>query len=239
MSNQMIFQRYEMKYLLTQKQKNSILKVMEPYMKLDKYGRVTIRNIYFDTDTYQLIRHSLERPAYKEKLRLRSYQRLEAKDPVFVELKKKYQSVVYKRRLVLPWEQAMECLCCSKQLPLQSQIAAEINYFCAYYHKLSPTVFLSYEREAFYSLDGSDFRVTFDENILSRQMDLSLESEIYGTPLIDQEMSLMEIKTSGGIPLWMVRCLSENKIFKTSFSKYGTAYKKIIQYNYKGGLLYV
>lgn len=239
MSDQMIFKRYEMKYQLTQKQKMSILKVMEPYMKLDKYGRATIRNIYFDTESYQLIRRSLERPAYKEKLRLRSYGRPMAEDTVFVELKKKYQSVVYKRRLTLPQGQAMECLCSGKQLPVQSQIAKEINYFCSYYQKLSPTVFLSYEREAFYSLDGSDFRVTFDENILSRQMDLSLGSDIYGTQLIDQGMSLMEIKTSGGIPLWMVEYLTKNKIFKTSFSKYGTAYMKIIQDNYKGGLLHV
>lgn len=238
MSYQMIFKRYEMKYLLTQKQKASILKVMDEYMKLDKYGRVSIRNIYFDTDTYRLVRRSIERPTYKEKLRLRSYQQSTAEDPVFVELKKKYQSVVYKRRLVLPQAQAIECLCSGKKLPLQSQIAEEINYFCAYYHKLSPSVFLSYDREAFYSLDGSDFRVTFDENILSRQKDMSFESGIYGTPLIDEGMSLMEIKTSGGIPLWMSNYLSKNNIFKISFSKYGTAYQKTIQYNFQGGLLH-
>lgn len=107
MAYQATFKRYEIKYLLTQAQKEEILRAMAPYMKLDKYGRTTIRNIYFDTDSYRLIRRSLEKPAYKEKLRVRSYQTASGEDPVFVELKKKYQSVVYKRRLVLPERQIM------------------------------------------------------------------------------------------------------------------------------------
>ena len=107
MAYQATFQRYEIKYLLTQAQKEAILQAMAPYMKLDKYGRTTIRNIYFDTDSYRLIRRSLEKPAYKEKLRVRSYQTASGQAPVFVELKKKYKSVVYKRRLVLPEGQVM------------------------------------------------------------------------------------------------------------------------------------
>ncbi|MFR5070858.1 MAG: VTC domain-containing protein [Bianqueaceae bacterium] len=91
-----------------------------------------------------------------------------------------------------------------------------------------PAVFLSYEREAFYSRDGSDFRITFDDHILCRQEDLSLRSEVYGTPLLPEDMALMEIKCSGGIPLWMTHVLTENQIYKTSFSKYGTAYQNII-----------
>lgn len=59
-------------------------------------------------------------------------------------------------------------------------------------------MFLSYEREAYYSLDGSDFRVTFDENILYREEDLSLASPIYGKALLGKDETLMEIKTSGG-----------------------------------------
>lgn len=87
---------------------------------------------------------------------------------------------------------------------------------------------LSYEREVYYSKDGSDFRITFDENILCRQEDLSLESEIYGKPILPERWALMEIKCSGGIPLWMVRILSEEHIYKTPFSKYGTAYQNMI-----------
>lgn len=161
-------QRYEIKYLLGAREKEAVLQAMSPYMELDEYGRTTIRNVYFDTDSFRLIRRSLEKPAYKEKLRIRSYQPARPDDPVFVELKKKYQSVVYKRRVVLPEQEALQSFRENTPLPLQSQIADEIDYFRSYYSPLRPTAFLSYEREAFRMTDGSDFRVTFDENILCR-----------------------------------------------------------------------
>jgi len=111
---------------------------------------------------------------------------------------------------------------------MDTQISEEIDYFMDYYETLHPVVFLSYEREAFYSKDKSDFRVTFDDTILCRQEDLSLESEVYGTPLLPEGKVLMEIKCSGGIPLWMAHVLSAEHIYKTSFSKYGTAYQTMI-----------
>lgn len=229
MAYQATFKRYEIKYLLTPQQKRAILQAMKPYMKLDRYGRTVIRNIYFDTDSFRLIRRSLEKPAYKEKLRVRSYQTAVDDDLVFVELKKKYQSVVYKRRLTLSEAQAMNTFRYDLPLPVQSQIAEEIEYFRSYYTGLHPTVFLSYEREAFYSLDGGDFRVTFDENILYREYDLSLGSEVYGTPLLEEGQTLMEIKTAGGLPLWMSHALSRLRVFQTSFSKYGRAYQHMME----------
>ncbi len=235
MTYQMTFQRYEIKYLLTRQEKERLLRVMEPYMRLDDYGRSTIRNIYYDTDDHRLIRHSLEKPAYKEKLRVRSYRKVTPEDPVFVELKKKYDSVVYKRRLVLPEGQVMDSFRNEKPLPDRSQIGHEIEYFRKYYRPLHPTVFLSYEREAYYALDGGDFRVTFDENILYRQRGFSLGDEIYGVPLLGSGQTLMEIKTSGGIPLWMSHCLSRQRIFKTSFSKYGSAYQDMMANGFREG----
>ena len=165
MAYQTVFKRYELKYMLTLEQKEKILEAMEPYMALDQYGRTTIRNIYFDTDNYRLIRHSIEKPVYKEKLRIRSYRQADPESPVFVELKKKYDSVVYKRRLSLPEEEAMEWVS-GEQHPehtsqKKTQISDEIDYFLTYYKTLHPAVFLSYEREAYYSKDGDDFRVTF------------------------------------------------------------------------------
>ena len=228
MAFQTVFKRYELKYMLTQEQKKKVLQAMEPYMTLDKYGRTTIRNIYYDTDNYLLIRRSIDKPAYKEKLRIRSYSQAEPDSTVFVELKKKYQSVVYKRRISLPELEAMEWVNGDHHCHKHTQISEEVDYFIDYYKTLHPAVFLSYEREAFYSNDGSDFRVTFDDTILCRQEDLSLESEAYGTSLLPEGMVLMEVKCSGGIPLWMTHVLSEEHIYKTSFSKYGTAYKTII-----------
>ena len=228
MAVQTVFKRYELKYMLTLEQKAKVLATMQPYMKLDKYGRTTIRNIYYDTDTYLLIRRSIEKPAYKEKLRIRSYSRADRDSTVFVELKKKYKSIVYKRRIALPEEEAMEWISGNRHCHKHTQIANEIDYFLDYYKTLHPAVFLSYEREAFCARDGSNFRVTFDDTILCRQEDLSLESEVYGTPILPEGKVLMEIKCSGGIPLWMIHVLSEEEIYKTSFSKYGTAYQTLI-----------
>lgn len=228
MAVQTVFKRYELKYLLTKEQKESVLRAMEPYMALDQYGRTTIRNIYFDTENYRLIRHSIDKPAYKEKLRIRSYGRAEPDSTVFVELKKKYHKVVYKRRIPLPEEEAMEWVLGEQHCHNTTQVSEEVDYFLKYYELLHPVAFLSYEREAYYSKDQSDFRVTFDDTILCRQEELTLESEAYGTPLLPEGMVLMEIKCSGGVPMWMARVLSKERIYKTSFSKYGTAYQTMI-----------
>lgn len=230
-----VFKRYELKYFLTKEQQQNLLDLMKNYMYPDKYGRTTIRNIYFDTDNYRLIRRSIEKPVYKEKLRIRSYKKANDDDPVFVELKKKFKHIVYKRRLTLPQLTAISCLSNNIPLPVSTQIADEINYFCSYYGNLHPVVFLSYERDAYYSVKRHDFRITFDENILFRCENFSFNSEIYGTPILHDNLVLMEIKTAGGIPLWMTDWLTANKVFRTSFSKYGTAYQQSIFKEVKGG----
>lgn len=232
MKYQAVFKRYEIKYLITREQKEAILAAMAPHMSLDQYGKSTIRNIYFDTDDYILARHSIAKPDFKEKLRIRSYKKADERSEVFVELKRKCDHIVYKRRIALPEEDAMkwvegdrsnfiegECRAAS------TQVTDEIEYFCSIYPGLRPTVYLSYDREAYKMNDGSDFRVTFDSNIRSRDYDISLESDAYGTELLDDDKVLMELKCSGGIPLWMTEALSKGHIYKTSFSKYGTAYK--------------
>lgn len=238
MAYQAVFERYELKYMLTAEQKAYVLEAIKPYMALDQYGRDTIRNIYYDTDNYRLIRRSIEKPAYKEKLRIRSYKRVSSESPVFVELKKKYKSVVYKRRLVMPEQEAMEWMETKRHRESGTQISNEIEYFLEYYETLQPRVFLSYEREAYYALDGSEFRVTFDENILCREEELSLEADVYGTPLLDEGQCLMEIKCSGGIPMWMTEILSKEKLYKTSFSKYGTYYMNYIYPRLKQEVIY-
>ena len=219
-----VFKRYELKYMITPAQKEKILEAMSPYMELDEYGRTTIRNIYFDTDNYRIIRRSIEKPSYKEKLRIRSYTKATESSTVFVELKKKHEKVVYKRRLPMCEKDAMAWLCGYSPSPLNTQISREIDYFIKFYGKLNPSVFLSYEREAYYDKSGGDFRVTFDDRILCRNNDVSLCSAVYGEPVLPEGKLLMELKCSGGIPLWMVRVLSNEHIYKTSFSKYGMAY---------------
>ena len=228
MAYQSIFRRFELKYILTQEQKDAVLAAIAQHMMPDKYGKTTIRNIYFDTDNYRLIRQSIEKPIYKEKLRIRSYGPAAPEDDVYVELKKKFKGVVYKRRLKLPQKDAIDWLCNAATCRSDTQIAREIDYFLAFYQTLHPRIFLSYQRQAYVTKDGSDFRVTFDDSILCRQENICLDAPICGAAVLPEGLTLMEIKSPGGIPLWLTKALSENRIFKTSFSKYGKAYETII-----------
>ena len=190
MENQMVFKRYEFKYLITRKQRDEICKAMAPYMTADPFRHSSIRNIYYDTPNFRLIRQSLEKPVYKEKLRLRGYGRARGDDMVFVELKKKYEAVVYKRRLEMPQQQAMEAMLGRGAMP-DSQIGKEITAALNFYQELMPRVFLSYERDAFHALD-SDLRLTFDESLRWRTEELTLDSEPWGNPLLDDDLVLME-----------------------------------------------
>lgn len=223
-----VFQRYETKYLITEKQKNRIIDYIHNYTLPDKYGRSTIRNIYFDTDNYRLIRRSIEHPLYKEKLRLRSYSGFNEDKPVFLEIKKKCMGVVNKRRILIPRFDAMNWICNKIPPPVLSQIANEIDYFLSFYGQLSPKMFISYDRDAFYGIENPDFRITFDGNITASE-DCSFNGDrSNGVLILPRNMSIMEIKCNGGIPLWMAEILSKEKIYKSSFSKYGTAYKQLI-----------
>lgn len=237
MENQMIFQRYELKYLLTKQQRDQILKAAEPYVSADRFGHSDIRNLYYDTPNYRLIRESLEKPVYKEKLRIRSYGRASGEDAVFVELKKKYESIVYKRRIELPLEDAVCGLAGSAPLP-ECQVAKEIQSALQYYNALHPRVFLSYERDAFHTIDGTDVRLTFDENIRYRTEMLTLDSDAWGIPLLSSDTILMELKLPGVMPLWLAQTLSQMGIYKTTFSKYGAAYLQMQADNLKGALQY-
>ncbi len=229
MDYQTIFQRYELKYQMNLEQKQRLLDVLGDSLRPDPFGRSTICNIYFDTADCRLIRRSLEKPVYKEKLRLRSYGVSTPDNNVFLELKKKYQDVVYKRRVSIPEAQVMEWFSKGGPLPDSSQIGREIDYFRSFYRELFPTVVLSYEREAYYFVRDPGLRVTFDGTILWRDEDFSLCSSVYGTPVLSPGQVLMEVKTAGSIPVDLARLLSENGIFKTSFSKYGTAYRQMIK----------
>ncbi len=229
MKNQNVFKRYEIKYMLTEAQANLVMAAMEPYMKLDHFGKSTIRNLYYDTDDFMLARHSIAKPEFKEKLRVRSYEQTTDESKIFVELKRKYDGVVYKRRTECANAEALKWLAGQDSDMKGLQVGKEISYFVDYYKTLRPAVFLSYDREAFKMREhGNDFRVTFDRNVIYRDYDMSLNSEVYGTQILKPGMVLMELKCPGGIPMWMVRTLSKLKIYKTSFSKYGTAYQDMM-----------
>ncbi len=227
MADQMIFKRYEIKYMLSQEQYEAVIHKMSSYMRADIHGRSTNLSLYFDTPDFLLIRRSLDKPLYKEKLRIRSYGLAESDTTVFIELKKKFKGVVYKRRISMTEEDAMNYLLFDDKV-LHNQIEAEIDYTKDRYQNLIPRVLLSYDREAYYAIDDHEFRVTFDQNILWRDQDVNLTSYIGGEPLLKPGQVLMEVKAGGAIPLWFVKILTEEKLYKTSFSKYGMAYRTIL-----------
>ena len=233
MKNQMIFQRYELKYILNLLQLSAVLEAIKPHMEPDEYSHSSIRSLYLDTPDFRLIRRSLERPVYKEKLRVRSYGQAGEHDAVFVELKKKYQSVVYKRRISLPQDLAMKCVAGTQPWP-ECQVGKELAYTMDFYKALRPAVFLSYERDAYRGILDPDFRVTFDTEIRFRQVRLTLDSGAWGAPILGPGQVLMELKAAGGLPAWMAHALSRQKLYKTSFSKYGAAYQKILLKRQRG-----
>lgn len=222
---QEVFQRYEKKYILNPRQLEAIDTYLQKEMEMDQYGKHMICNIYFDTKDYEVIRSSIEKPAYKEKLRLRSYGIPKPGDQVFLELKKKYQGIVYKRRVPMTLKTAEEYLYRGNYPKENSQILREVD-FAFKRNRIVPGAYLSYERIALFGKEDENLRITFDNNILCRQTSLYLEKGSYGVPLFTSGETLMEIKIPGSMPLWMSRLLSELEIFPVSFSKYGTFYKE-------------
>lgn len=219
------FKRYEKKYLLSEKTYRLLRGRLEDYMVIDHFGKTTICNIYFDTPNHQLICSSLEKPVYKEKLRLRSYGTPAEGTPVFVELKKKYKGVVYKRREKMELTESEHYLYDNLPVPRTSQIVREINWFLNFYKNLRPAMYISYSRIAMYGSDDPELRITFDSDILWREEELYLEAGVWGSPLLEKGQRLMEIKSAGSMPLWLSRILGELDIYPVSFSKYGRGYQ--------------
>lgn len=234
---QEVFKRYEKKYLMTREQYGVLMERVGERLVLDEYGLHTICNVYFDTENYELIRASIEKPHYKEKLRLRSYGVPESCSQVFIELKKKYDGVVYKRRVPMRLEDAEKYLYSGIIPGEHSQILNEIEWFMNFYHP-RPSVYLAYDRRAYFGRDQEAFRVTFDQNIRYREQQLYLAAGDRGRFLLPENVVLMEVKIPGSMPFWFGHILSEMGIFPISFSKYGTYYKENMMSVFGGGILY-
>lgn len=224
-----VFARKELKYRLSPAQDAFLREALAPYVTPDQYGESTICNIYYDMPDYRLIRKSIEKPVYKEKMRLRSYGPAGPEDKVFLELKKKYKGIVYKRRIALTEQEACNYLSGQSPLPAETQIAKEIDYFKEFYGTLQPAVYLNYDRTAFYSKEDPNLRITFDRNIHFRTEDMSLQSLPGGRFIIRPGESILEIKAADAMPLWLTALLTQGNIQRTSFSKYGTAYKMLLE----------
>lgn len=224
------FNRYEIKYMLTDEQRTAFMEAAGEMLCRDKYGRYTICNLYLDTDDFYFIEHSLDKPIYKEKLRIRSYGNASDESRIFFEIKKKFNKVVYKRRIVIPFSEAVEYLENDIKPPSldgysANQIFEEIDYLMKKY-KPEPKLYLAYDREAFYVDGHPSLRITLDKNIRGRWHGLTLKNDD-NTELLDtgvENYSLMEIKCPGALPLELASILTRLKIYPVSFSKYGRIY---------------
>lgn len=226
----MKFERTEKKYLLTSNQFNALSRTLAQKMTIDQYGEHTISNIYYDTADYRLIRASIDKPDYKEKLRVRSYKTPQANDKVFVELKKKCGGVVYKRRDEMTLAESNAFLLNGVMPQKESQVIDEIEWFCNFYHP-EPKVFLAYDRIALYGNEDPGLRITFDKNIRWRQTALDLSMGDWGVPVCDDKRIVMEVKLISGMPMWLCHAMTELNIYPGSFSKYGTVYQQHLFYN--------
>lgn len=232
-----VFERVEKKYLITEKQKTKLIRLIRKHMQKDKYFRSEVANLYFDTDTYDLIIQSIDRPEFKEKLRARSYG---GYDRVFLEIKTKLRgrdvNTGYKRRIMLTRKDftkftkkhttAVELTTSAAKSPHNLQIAREIDYLVAHFG-LKPQILITYDRESY--KDKQNFRITFDENLRYRNKNLTLtrgkRDKIY---FKDKQCIIMEVKAHGIIPLWLAQALSEEHIYPQQFSKIGKVYTKLI-----------
>jgi len=230
-----VFNRYEHKYMLDRQTFEKVIRVLDEHMIMDSHNKdhtpYTISNIYYDTYDDYLIRTSLSRPKYREKLRLRSYGVPDMDSTVFLEIKKKFDGIVNKRRTKLKLAEAYSFVA-SGIAPepkdyMNTQVLHELEYFLKVYD-VSPKLYLAYDRIAYFERNNNDLRISFDMNIRSRRYDLALEKGDYGEKLLRDDVFLMEIKTSLAKPLWLTHMLADFDIKRKRFSKYGTEFKNMI-----------
>lgn len=220
-----VMKRREMKYLLNEEQTAFVRKCLEGHMKEDEFGKTSIQSLYYDTPDYRLIRYSLEHPAFKEKMRLRSYGLATENSPVFLELKRKAKHIVYKRRIQCTVGAAKQFFAGKADAFPEGQISREIAVFRDYYQELRPACMIIYDRIAYYEPGGS-LRLTIDENPRYRMDGLDLTKSLRGELLLPRGWTILEIKIQDAMPIWLADILDKGKIYKCSFSKYGEAYKR-------------
>lgn len=230
------FKRLEKKFLLSAAQYERLMAELEEHIEPDLFHKSTVCSVYYDNDSFSLIRRSIDAPVYKEKLRVRSYGVPGEDGQVFVELKKKFDGIVYKRRIAMSAAEAEGWLAGKRPAPEDSQMVREIEWFLRENSPV-PKVFIACDRTAWTARDDGELRITFDEDIRYRETELELTAGSHGEPLTEPGQVLMEIKLPGAAPLWLAHMLCELELYPVGFSKYGAAYKRSILEKYFNGVI--
>ncbi|MCL1903551.1 MAG: polyphosphate polymerase domain-containing protein [Oscillospiraceae bacterium] len=241
-----VFARKEMKYIMDAERYKHITEFMLEYMNYDEHNHggkhYTIANIYYDTVNHDIIRESVAKPKYKEKLRLRAYGVPEMDSNVYLEMKKKYKGVVYKRRVTLKLDEAYKFVE-TREIPpetskrpqyVKTQVMKELQQTLLFYEPI-PMIYLAYDRIAFFGKDpseggpGRDLRISFDFNTRTRREDVRLENGDHGEPLLKDGWYVMEVKAGSTLPRWLLNYFAEHNLMRGSVSKYGSEYKRFLR----------
>ncbi|MBR0303625.1 MAG: polyphosphate polymerase domain-containing protein [Clostridia bacterium] len=233
-----VMKRYELKYIIDKDRENYFRRALEGHMEVDRYGKTSIASLYYDTPDYRLVSRSIEKPLFKEKMRLRSYGLATSISPVFLELKRKAYGIVYKRRVQSTIPLVERFFDGEGDICAGGQINREITYFRDFYGNLAPACMIIYDRTAFFE-PGGDLRLTIDNDPRYRTDDLDLRVSMEGISLLPPGCSILEIKVQEAMPLWLTKILDDGKIFKNSFSKYGEAFKAQFRNTIYGGRINV
>ncbi|CAM4222648.1 VTC domain [Lederbergia lenta] len=226
-----IFSRREQKYLITREQYEQIVKEIALYMRPDKYGRdgkYTVTSLYFDNQDHQIYFETKNKLKYRQKLRLRVYDKTNREGIAFFEVKQKHKNVVNKRRMTMPLSEAYRYLEEGSEQGLSSyqtsnpQVLREIDHFIRFY-QLEPEMVVSYDRHAFHGVNDPELRITFDLELRCRNEELSIEAGPYGEHFIDPSYVVLEVKVNDSVPLWLARILQNLDCEQKSASKFCTS----------------
>lgn len=239
-----VFMRNEKKYLLCEKQYRALMRVIEKYMREDSFGKYCVQSVYYDTPERELIENSISKPVFKEKLRVRRYCNLSravlpnSDSEVFMELKRKFDGVVYKRRAKMTLGEAEDFIATGvfKGMCENEQIMKELEYFVNFY-SLEPSMYIACDRRAYHCPTDALLRMTLDANIRYRADEPRFCEGMGGEMLLSPSERLLEIKTGDAMPMWLAKTLDDEKIYPQTFSKYGNAYKKELMNERMGGII--
>ncbi|MCW5878539.1 MAG: polyphosphate polymerase domain-containing protein [Anaerolineales bacterium] len=222
------FNRFELKYLISLQQAEIFKKALRKYLAGDEHGsgRYRLSSLYYDSPDFRCYWEKVDGVRFRRKLRIRHYeteQPLTRQTPVFVEIKQRIDRVTQKRRLVLPYAQAV-ALCTQRQMPehiaAQDQEVLDEVYAFLWQYNLRPTSIVRYQRQAFI---GSDFdlglRVTFDTALNYQVHQLRLE-DASSLPMISPDRVIMEIKVNERLSNWLSEMIAAHNLRTVRISKY-------------------
>ncbi|WP_223701248.1 polyphosphate polymerase domain-containing protein [Sutcliffiella deserti] len=239
-----IFTRYELKYLIPNEVYLKLAEAILPYTRFDSFGeegKYNIVSLYFDSPNNDIYYETRNKLFFRQKLRLRVYDKVTRTDSAFFEIKQKYKNVVNKRRTKISLQDAYRYLDQEgSSLPTNlaisnPQIMNEVHSFRNLY-KLKPEVVVSYDRQAFQGIYDDDLRITFDFNLTCRSQDLHIENGSYGTHFVEPGLVILEVKVTHSVPLWLSRLLSDLECPRKSVSKFCTSIDLMTEEKSKGGI---